>query len=249
MCIATESRDQSWAQDEPESDPWHVTATHSGDRTADGGSWQDITIELAEVAPNVHSIYIAIATRNGITLNNVDPEQLEFNASSDSAGTHRRLPCEMPALGLARRTDSSVVARLVRTHRHRKYRDATGFVSEEVVDGWGCQPLQLYVEPFHGLPQHNTAAKAIQRTVQAIQAFLRDEAAAGDSTTYATGRRQAVRARRADYDLGFSTPVRCVVSWRNGNALNISSLMFGWDNRFLPDTYLDRSRNAIEWFV
>jgi hypothetical protein len=257
-------------QGERETDPWHVTATHSGDRTADGGGWQEATIELASVAPNVHSIYVVVKTRNGLTLNFVDMEQLEFSATSDSAGgSVRHLPCELPALALARRTDCAVVARLVCTRKLRRYRDTTGTVVDNVVDGWGCQPLPLTVEAFRGLPQHNTIDKAFQRAVQAIQTFLRGEAAAENldvvyddggrtlpsrilrSHSRSPGREMVARggAIGADglFDLGVSTPVRCVGKWQQTKPLDLSSLMFGWDNRFLPDTHLDRNRNVIEW--
>lgn len=272
-------------QDEDETDPWHVTATHSGDRTADGGAWQEVTIELPEVASNVHSIYVLVKTRNGLTLNHVDPEQLEFSATSDSTGgSHRRLPCELPALALTRRTDCAIVARLVRTRKHRRHR-SVGDIVEHVVDGWGCQPLPLAVEPFRGLPQHNTTEKAFRRAVEAIQTFLRNEAASsktsdarsssvrelsfddvGRPSSPTRTRRSRSRspqrpgartgAARANtvgpsstFDLGVSTPVRCIGRWRHSNPLDICSLMFGWDNRFLPDTHLDRNRDAIEWSV
>jgi len=268
-------------QGDRDTDPWHVTATHSGDRSADGGGWQTATIEMSSVAPNVHSIYVVVKTRNGLTLNFVDPEQLEFTATSDSAGgSVRRLPYELPALALARRTDCAVVARLVCTRKYRRYRDTTGSIVENMIDGWGCQPLPLAVETFRGLPQHNTLEKAHQRAVEAIQTFLRDEAAtespgvgaspvrrAAQEVIYDDGRRpnsptrilrshsrspgrELVVARGgADglVDLGVSTPVRCIGRWQHTTPLDLSSLMFGWNNRFVPDTHLDRNRNEIEW--
>lgn len=304
------------AQDERDDAPWHVTATHSGDRTAAGGVYQEVTIELAEVALNVHSIYVVVRTRNSIPLMQVDPEQLEFGhapmdgdaapygAAAPYRGRsvkYRALPCELPVTESTRDTDAAVVARLVRTQKRREYVDRTGVVIEDVIGGWGCQPLPLRIKPFRGaVQQQNTPAKAVQRALEAIQAFLRDEAldeahssvykAAATSpqgvvyhdsphvTQYADevsvrngrplsptgGQRRLVRSPSRQlakagsvpvggangvYDLGLSTPVRFVGRWQNNHPLDVSLLMFGWDNLFLPDTHLDRNREAIEWYA
>lgn len=251
----------------PGESDWRVTATHTGDRSTELGSWQEATIELSEVAPNVHSIYFVVTTRRSLhqPLSQVDSDQLELSTSGGMRAG-RALPCELPALSLRRGIDTAVVARLVRTRGAAR---------------WGCQPLPLRVEPLKAqVAADRVKPNALLRIAEAVQAFLRQERMeerrleATDRVVYDSSPlvgRQALVARggsptrgiiagmsprraarapdggRATYDLGMSTPVKLLGGWQDRNPLDISLLMFGWENTFLPDTHLDRTREAIEW--
>jgi hypothetical protein len=118
---------------------WHVAATHSGDlRTLGRGGktigWQQLTIHLEEVASNVHSIFLAVSTREGASVQTISTGQLKLAVCGPSG--EERVPIALPteAEG-STETDLAILARLVR-------RPGGGGAA-----GWAVQPLGVAAPP------------------------------------------------------------------------------------------------------
>ena len=172
---------------------WLCAATNSGDLQCSGSdmdgagvtlAYQQLAITLDDVAPNVHDLFVGIATRGGTSIQTVARNQLKL-VEKQHGESQRALPLRMPSSSAG--STSTGVGLLFRLTRADSYEDTTG---------WLLQPLGFAATSAGSGDARLTVLQHHHTTLElAIQQFYAAPTAAVAMSSLSSARPLVIRVR------------------------------------------------------